>query len=252
MHIATDRPIWPQGYDRPAGEDPVPSTLDWDLWLGPAPVRPFKARYPLCWRGFTEFGSGALGDIAPHSVNVIFWALDLGAPSAVELVATSGMTREMYPDWTVLRFEWPRRGVHPPLSVYWYDGGKVPPREITGEGKGGMVWIGTKGSLPAGRGPFYGTMTQPYPRPEPRVDGPWPLLIRRQGCPQPPQELLPAVGREACQLPRDRVGDGRTAGRAPDGEIITAADLERAERISETCRLPNETERGQALIADRG
>lgn len=200
VHVATDRPIWPQGYDRLSGEDPIPSTLNWDLWLGPAPYRPYKHRYPdghmvygpekkkqsefeiaglepipprgtvyhpFVWRGFTDFGSGALGDIAPHSLNVVFWALDLGAPSAVEVIETSGMRREMYPDWTVLRFDWAARGVHPPFSIYWYDGGKRPPEQITG-GRGGFVWIGTKGSLPAGRGPFLGKKVEPYPKPEPR------------------------------------------------------------------------------------
>jgi predicted dehydrogenase len=187
IHATTDRPIWPQGYDRPAGNDTPPRTLDWDLWLGPAPHRPWVSRYPerhsvydpapekrhqsdfkdaglspvpplgvvyhpFVWRGWTEFGSGALGDIAPHGLNVVFMALDLGAPSAVEVVETSGMKREMFPDWSVLKFAWAARGVHPPLTLYWYDGGKRPPEAIGG----GMVWIGTKGSRPGGRGPFRG------------------------------------------------------------------------------------------------
>jgi predicted dehydrogenase len=220
IHLATDRPIWPQGFDRPPGEDRVPSTLDWDLWLGPAPHRPFKAMYPdthavyhptaekkhqtdfavagldpvppvgvvyhpFVWRGWTEFGSGALGDIAPHQMNVIFWALDLGAPSAIEVVETSGMRPEMYPDDTVLRFEYAARGVHPPLNIFWYDGGKRPPEEISGrarerggpsaegsrpraQGGAGVTWIGTKGSLPVGRGPYYGKQTDPYPTPPER------------------------------------------------------------------------------------
>lgn len=216
VHVATDRPIWPQGYDLPAGEDAVPRTLDWDGWLGTAPMRPFKSRYPeghpvynpapekrhqsdfkdaglspvpppgvvyhpFVWRGWTDFGSGALGDIAPHAMNVLFWALDLGAPSAVEVVATSGMKPDMYPDWSVLRFEWAARGIHPPLTVYWYDGGKRPPAEIANPGTagsgtqnrgsglgGGLIWIGTKGSLPGGRGPFAGQKTEPYPQPQPR------------------------------------------------------------------------------------
>jgi len=222
VHVVTDRPIWPQGFERPAGEDPVPRTLDWDMWLATAPPRPFKARYPeshpvyspapekrhqldfkdaglspvppvgvvyhpFVWRGWTEFGSGALGDIAPHSMNVLFWALDLGAPSAVEVLETSGMKREMYPDWTVMRFEWAGRGVHPPLKVYWYDGGKRLPRELAAAPRpasaapgaapvrrsggglgGGLIWIGTKGSLPEGRGPFLGQKTEPYPEVAPR------------------------------------------------------------------------------------
>jgi len=201
VHVATDRPIWPQGYDRLPGEDAAPRTLDWDMWLGTAPARPYKARYaeghavynpapekrhqsdfkdaglspvpplgvvyhPFVWRGWTEFGSGALGDIAPHALNVVFWALDLGAPSAVEVLETSGMTRDMYPDWTVMRFEWAARGVHPPFKIYWYDGGKRPPEEIAG--RGGLVWIGTKGSLPQGRGPFLNQKAEPYTQPPPR------------------------------------------------------------------------------------
>jgi predicted dehydrogenase len=221
IHVATDRPIWPQGYDRPEGADQPPSSLDWDLWLGPAPPLPFRAMYPqghpvynpaeykkhqsdykvagldpvppvgvvyhpFVWRGWTEFGSGALGDIAPHQMNVIFWALDLGAPSAVEVVDTSGMTRTQYPDWTVMRFEYAARGVHPPLKIYWYDGGKRPPDSIArsltqpgaapqasggrplAQGGGGVIWIGTKGSLPAGRGSYFGQQSEPYPTPPER------------------------------------------------------------------------------------
>ncbi len=195
VHVATDRPVWPQGYDRPPGEDAAPPGLDWDLWLGPAAARPYKAMWPkghpvyapeswkrfiyqkapelpvyhpFTWRGWTEFGSGAIGDIAPHSMNVIFLALDLGAPSAVEVVETSGMRPEMYPEWSVVRWEWPQRGVHPPLKIFWYDGGKRPPAEITGGGRGGLTWIGTKGSWPAGRGPYAGSQAEPYPAPPQR------------------------------------------------------------------------------------
>ncbi len=198
VHVATDRPVWPQGYDRPAVEESVPAGLDWDLWLGPAPKRPYLSvwpkehpvyrpeswkrfiyqkdpelsiYHPFTWRGWIEFGSGAVGDIAPHSMNVIFLALDLGAPAAVEVVATSGMRREMYPEWSVVRWEWPQRGVHPPLKIYWYDGGQLPPEAITGGGRGGLVWIGTKGSLPQGRGPFAGQQAEPYAVPPERAWG---------------------------------------------------------------------------------
>jgi len=198
IHVTTDRPVWPQGYDRPPGEEAVPPSLDWDLWLGTAPVRPYQSAWPkqhpvyspeswkrfiyqkepelpiyhpFTWRGWTEFGSGAVGDIAPHSMNVIFLALDLGAPSAVEVVETSGMRREMYPEWSIVRWDWPQRGIHPPLRIYWYDGGKQPPAEITAGGRGGLIWIGAKGSLPQGRGPFRGEKTEPYPTPPQREWG---------------------------------------------------------------------------------
>ena len=205
VYLATDRPIWPQGYDRIAGEDPVPANLNWDLWLGTAAARPYQGRWPeghpvqapenkrvrgpggtlyhpFSWRGWTEFGSGAIGDIAPHQTNVIFMALDLPAPSAVEIMETSGMKKEMYPEWTVAKWTWAKRGIHPEFHIHWHDGGKIVPESITGprqprpprggapgvalpQGGGGMTWIGTKGSLPAGRGPYLGQKTDPYPAP---------------------------------------------------------------------------------------
>lgn len=199
IHAWTNRALWPQGFVRPAGEDPVPANFKWDLWLGPAPARPYRSKWPeghpvynvperlasfhekwwtdswanlyhlFTWRGWQDFGTGALGDIAPHSLNVVFWALDLGAPSAVEVVESSGMTRDMYPEWSVIRFDFPPRGVHPALKLFWYDGGRMPTPEIAGEkaAGGGLVWIGTKGSLPQGRGPFHGKNAEPYPEPPP-------------------------------------------------------------------------------------
>ncbi|MBS1824114.1 MAG: Gfo/Idh/MocA family oxidoreductase [Acidobacteria bacterium] len=208
IHLATDRPIWPQGHDTPTGEDAVPSTLDWDLWLGTAPMRAYQAKWPeghpvysperkrqfaargavyhpFVWRGWAEFGSGALGDIAPHSMNVIFLALDPGPPSAVEVVKTSGMRGEMFPDATVIRFDFAPRH-RPRFSVFWYDGAQPLPEHLqarrdpnaTGPdgrplrgGQGGMVWIGTKGSYPAGRGPFAGEQTEAPPPPPQREWG---------------------------------------------------------------------------------
>jgi hypothetical protein len=163
VHMTTDRPIWPQGHERPPGEDPVPETLDWDLWLGTAAMRPYQAKWPeghpvyspekkkqlaasgtmyhpFSWRGWWDFGSGALGDIAAHSMNVIFLALDLGAPSAVEVVSTSGMKNEMFPDWSIIRFDWPARGVHPPLSIYWYDGSRPLPVELQRRDPAPSAW----------------------------------------------------------------------------------------------------------------
>ena len=128
--------------------------------------------------------------IVPQGVVLAFQA---GAGDAVEEQGGRGVWRKgrtarstsrcALRDWSVLRFRWARRGVHPPLSIYWYDGGKHPPEEIPG-GKGGMVWIGTKGSLPAGRGPFAGAKAEPYATPEPTdwnrkdVHGDWVAAIR--------------------------------------------------------------------------
>ena len=90
VHAWTNRPIWPQGIDRPKETPPVPATLDWDLWLGPAPVRPYHPAYlPLFWRGWWDFGTGALGDMACHILDPVFWALKLKYPSSVEASVVS-------------------------------------------------------------------------------------------------------------------------------------------------------------------
>lgn len=181
VHLGTDRPIWLQGAERLAGEDPVPPNLDWDLWLGPAPKRPYLSRWPadhparafpsfkkheqvyhpFVWRGWWDFGTGSLGDIGPHAMNSVYFALELGAPVAAEVVATSGMKAEMFPEWSIVRLDFPARGNQPPVSIFWYDGGKQIPAELGGGL--GPVYVGTKGTLPEGRGKFAGKKAEPRP-----------------------------------------------------------------------------------------
>lgn len=124
LHVWTNRPIWPQGLDRPAGSDPVPSHLDWDLWLGPAPERPFKngVYHPFAWRGWTDFGTGALGDMACHTVNMPFRALKLGYPTMVECEVSSRTYPETYPLTSRVRFDFPEREGLPALKFWWYEG----------------------------------------------------------------------------------------------------------------------------------
>jgi GFO/IDH/MocA oxidoreductase family protein len=124
LHVWSNRPIWPQGIDRPAGEDSVPSNLDWDLWIGPAPMRPFKNKvyHPFAWRGWRDFGTGALGDMACHTVNMPFRALKLGYPNVVECEETSELHPETYPKTSRIRFEFPAREGLPPVKFWWYDG----------------------------------------------------------------------------------------------------------------------------------
>ena len=124
LHVWTNRPIWPQGIDRPAGEDPVPKNLDWDMWIGPAPMRPFKkgAYHTFAWRGWKDFGTGALGDMACHTVNMPFRALKLGYPNVVEMEQSSELHAETYPKTARIRFEFPARAGLPPLKFWWYDG----------------------------------------------------------------------------------------------------------------------------------
>ena len=124
LHVWSNRPIWPQGMDRPAGEDPVPQELDWDLWLGPASHRPYKdgAYHAFNWRGWSDFGTGALGDMACHGVNMPFRALKLGYPTRVECEMASRTFAESYPLTSRVRFDFPEREGLPPLKFWWYDG----------------------------------------------------------------------------------------------------------------------------------
>ncbi len=122
LHVWSNRPIWPQGQDRPAGELPVPDNLDWDLWVGPAPMRPYnKGYHPFGWRGVQDFGTGALGDMACHTVNMPFRALKLGYPTSIEAKST-GINKESWPLSSQIRFEFPEREGLVPVSFTWYDG----------------------------------------------------------------------------------------------------------------------------------
>ena len=111
VHVWSNRPIWPQGLDRPPGEDPVPDSLDWDVWLGPAAPRPFKngVYHSFKWRGWFDFGTGALGDMACHTVNMPFRALKLGYPNVVECELASRMYPETFAKTSRIRFEFPER-----------------------------------------------------------------------------------------------------------------------------------------------
>lgn len=149
VHVWTNRPVWPQGGDRPEPE-PVPPTLKWDLWLGPAAYRPYGNGYhPFSWRGWWEFGTGALGDMACHTMNMPFMALDLRDASSVQ-ATTSGHNKESYPKWSMIKYEFPARGERPALTMMWYDGGKLPEPELL-EGQepsdSGCIVIGEKGKL---------------------------------------------------------------------------------------------------------
>jgi predicted dehydrogenase len=149
VHVWTNRPIWPQGIDRPAPAD-VPSSLHWDLWLGPAPKRPYGPGYhTFSWRGWWDFGTGALGDMACHTVNMAYMALDLRNPTTV-VAETSGTNHDSYPKWSIIHYEFPETDKRPALTMTWYDGGKLPSKELM-EGKepsdSGSLIVGDKGKL---------------------------------------------------------------------------------------------------------
>lgn len=131
VHAWTKRPTWPQGpTPRPAAA-PVPAHLDWELFLGPAPHRDFApdVYHPGAWRGWWDFGSGALGDQGCQLLDLPFRTLDLGAPTRIA-AAHSGHDRERYPAWSVIRYDFPERGERPSVRMFWYDGGKRPSREL--------------------------------------------------------------------------------------------------------------------------
>ena len=156
LHIWTDRAKgwWPQGIDRPAPSDP-PAHLPWDLWLGVAPKRPYAAGYhPFKWRGWWDFGTGALGDIACHVVSMPFMGLDLKNPVSA-VAETSGHNKDSFPEWSIITFEFAANDKRPALKLVWYDGGKLPPKEFLGgrepSPRGGSLAIGDKGILLNGR-----------------------------------------------------------------------------------------------------
>jgi predicted dehydrogenase len=151
LHVWSNRPIWPQGLDRPEGQDPVPPELDWDIWLGAARNRPFKkdVYHPFKWRGWYDFGTGALGDMACHTVNMPFRALKLGYPNVVELEKASQMYSETFPKTARIRFEFPKRGDLPPLKFWWYDGKPDDPvKALRPEGEAVREVLATYDKLP--------------------------------------------------------------------------------------------------------
>jgi predicted dehydrogenase len=151
LHVWSNRPIWPQGFDRPPGEDPVPDTLNWDAWIGPAAMRPYKKGlyHTFAWRGWFDFGTGALGDMACHTVNMPFRALKLGYPTVVEYELGSRYYPETFPKTTRIRFEFPEREGLPPLKFWWYDGNPNDPlKPLRPDADRVKEILATQGNLP--------------------------------------------------------------------------------------------------------
>jgi len=176
VHVWTNRPIWPQGIDRPKEVHHVPDSLDWDLWLGPAPKRPYNSIYhPFRWRGWWDFGTGALGDMGCHAFHPIFKVLRLGHPTSVGASSTK-VFDETFPLGSIVNYQFPARGDMPPVKLTWYDGGLKPrrPDELEGElDEGGTLYVGDNGKIlgtsliPASRMREY----QPPPKTLPRSIG---------------------------------------------------------------------------------
>jgi len=203
VHAWSSRPLWPQGMLRPPGQDPIPKTLDWNLWLGPAPVRPFKDQWPegdlavgqiaairggspqsrgvyhpWNFRGWWDFGTGALGDMGCHHLNTVFRALKLRYPIAIEATATRCF-EETAPLASIVTLDYPAWEAMPPVRIIWYDGGIKPPapRELEGQPlpEEGVLYVGDEGKLlgprilPASRAAQF----ENTPKTLPRRGGTW-------------------------------------------------------------------------------
>jgi predicted dehydrogenase len=164
VHCWTNRPVWPQGLDRPKETPSVPEGLDWDLWIGPSPMRPYHPTYlPFNWRAWIDFGAGALGDMGCHVMDAAFWALKLKYPVSVEAshsyevptMWTRFENKETYPTAEVVHYQFPAREGMVPVKLHWYDGGMLPERPDDLEPgrkipESGSIFVGSKGKIMCG------------------------------------------------------------------------------------------------------
>lgn len=157
VHAWTNRPTWPQGKQRPTDTPPVPESLNWDVWLGSAPERPYHPDYlPHRWRGWWDFGCCAMGDMGCHILDAPYMALKLGAPVRLSAEST-GVNDETGPLRSQIHFEFPARGSMPPVTIHWQDGIKLPPTfdgipagTMIGDRDGGSLFVGEKGMIHVG------------------------------------------------------------------------------------------------------
>ena len=156
VHCWTNRPIWPQGLTAHLPEQPLPAGLDWDLWLGPSPARPYNAEYcPFKWRGWWDFGTGALGDMGCHIMDMPYWALELGYPTRVE-ATSEGNTAVSAPNAATVRYDFPAGRYSDERVFNWYDGGRLPAAEVIADSglssedvakRFNLVMVGEKGKM---------------------------------------------------------------------------------------------------------
>ena len=169
VHAWTNRPVWPQSIevDRPKETPPLPAGLDWDMWLGPRPPRPYHPTYhPGTWRAWCDFGTGSLGDLGCHILDAVFWGMKLRYPVSAEgcistywhgLWQKTNAKNEQFPRSTIVRYKFPAREGMPELKLTWWDGGMLPPRpeeleegRQMGDSDGGCLFLGDKGTLMCG------------------------------------------------------------------------------------------------------
>ena len=216
----TDRPIWPQGdIMRPKEIPSVPPSLAWHVWLGPAPFRPYHPAYhPFNWRGWRDFGTGALGDMGAHIIDHPFWALDLGAPKTIQASSTR-FSEESFPGASVVTWMFEGKNGKPDIKFVWRDGGFIPPRPESiepgrklGTADGGVLYYGTKGALMHG------------------VYGSQPRLI--------PESFMQSYTRPAKTIPRSP-GIHQEWVQAIKGGSKSTTDFEYSSRLTEMMLLGN-------------
>jgi predicted dehydrogenase len=233
----SSRPFWPQGLERPKDGEPVPEGLDWDLWLGPAPERPFNRAYlPFVWRGWGDFGCGALGDMGSYSFDTIFRVLKLEAPVSVE-ASTTDRYDETYPMASIIHFDFGARADMPPVKFTWYDGGLKPPRpdelepgrpfKIPEEEEDeGLLFVGDGGKILCG------------------FNGSHPRLI--------PQSRMDAYKQPPKTLPRSPGNEREWLDACKGGKVKPGGNFEFEGMVTETLLLGNVAARtGQRFTWDR-
>ena len=237
VHNWSSRPFWPQGLDRPKQSQPVPEGLDWNLWLGPAPERPFNHIYePFSWRGWTDFGCGALGDMGSYSFDTIFRVLKLEAPASVEATSTERF-EETYPTASMIHYEFAARGEMPAVKFTWYDGGLKPPRpEELEEGRPwasqseddeGLLFVGDTGKILCG------------------FNGSRPALI--------PKSKMDSYQQPPKTLPRSPGNEREWLDACKGGKVKPGGNFEFEGMVTETLLLGNVACRtGEKIAWDRG
>ncbi|MHC4326095.1 MAG: Gfo/Idh/MocA family protein [Planctomycetota bacterium] len=147
FHTWTNRPVWPQGGDRPEGSDPVPANLDWDSWIGPAPMRPYKgnrAYHDFNWRGVVDFGSGALGDMACHTTDGIYAIMNPGYAATAEPIMMTGPVKDQWPKGMIVKSTYRAKGDRPGFTTYWYEGKDNDGKDIMPDNPEGLKVDGRK------------------------------------------------------------------------------------------------------------
>ena len=238
VHNWSSRPFWPQGVERPKEIEPVPEGLDWDLWLGPAQERPYNHAYlPFVWRGWADFGCGALGDMGSYSFDTIFRVLKLEAPLSVES-SSSDRYDETYPLASMTHFNFPARAEMPPVKFTWYDGGLKPERpddleanrpfknEKEGEDGEGLLFVGDRGKILS------------------TFNGGNPQII--------PQSKMDAYKQPPKTLPRSPGNEREWLDACKGGKVKPGGNFEFEGLVTETLLLGNVASRyGQKLTWDR-